>query len=140
MLANGAKLGYSKTASSGSSATYTDLPGLKEIPEIGSDVEKVDNTVLTDKHKTYERGIGDLPEMTYKFRYDNTKADSPYRVLRKADADGTLLYFRETDADKTTFDFGATVTVKRTGGGVNGAIEFEATMTVQTDIIYTDPA
>lgn len=40
MLANGAKLGYSKTASSGSSATYTDLPGLKEIPEIGSDVEK----------------------------------------------------------------------------------------------------
>lgn len=78
--------------------------------------------------------------MTYKFRYDNTKADSPYRVLRKADADGTLLYFRETDADKTTFDFGATVTVKRTGGGVNGAIEFEATMTVQTDIIYTDPA
>ena len=41
MLANGAKLGYSKTAPSGSSTTYTDLPGLKEIPDIGSDPEKV---------------------------------------------------------------------------------------------------
>ena len=62
MLANGAKLGYSKTALSGGSTTYTDLPGLKEIPDIGSDPEKVDNTVLTDPHKKYEKGIGDLPE------------------------------------------------------------------------------
>ena len=140
MLANGTKLGYSKTAPSGSSTSYTDLPGLKEIPGVGTDPEKVDNTVLTDKHKVYEKGIGDLPEMTYKFKYDNTKADCPYRTLRKADKDETVLYFRETDPDKTTLDFGATVSVKRTGGGVNGVIEFEVTMTVQTDITYTDPA
>ena len=148
MLANGTKLGYSKTAPSGSSTSYTDLPGLKEIPDVGTDPEKVDNTVLTDKHKVYEKGIGDLPEMTYKFKYDNTKADSPYlkNIKDKSarityiDQDGTVLYFRETDPDKTTLDFGATVSVKRTGGGVNGVIEFEVTMTVQTDITYTDPA
>ena len=80
MLANGAKLGYKKKGGS----AFTDLPGLKEIPEIGVEPEKVDNTCLTDPHKTYEMGIGDLPEMTYKFRYDNTKEDSPYRVMRKA--------------------------------------------------------
>lgn len=137
MLANGTTLGYSKTSGS---ASYTDLPGLKEIPEIGSEKEKVDNTALTDKHKVYEKGIGDLPEMTYKFKYDNTKADSPYRTLRKADEDGTVLYFKETDPDKTTIEYGAQVSVKRTGGGVNGVIEFEVTMTVQTDITYTDPA
>lgn len=50
MLANGTKLGYSKTAPSGGSTSYTDLPGLKEIPDVGTDPEKVDNTVLTDKH------------------------------------------------------------------------------------------
>ena len=60
MLANGTKLGYSKTTPSGSSTSYTDLPGLKEIPDVGTDPEKVDNTVLTDKHKVYEKGIGDL--------------------------------------------------------------------------------
>lgn len=140
MLANGAKLGYFKTALSGGSTTYTDLPGLKEIPDIGSDPEKVDNTVLTDPHKKYEKGIGDLPEMTYKFKYDNSKKDCPYRMLRQADKDGTTLYFRETDADKSTIDFAAQVSVKRTGGGINGAIEFEVTMMVQSDITYTDPA
>lgn len=97
-------------------------------------VGSIENEATADVYKRY------LPEMTYKFKYDNTKADSPYRTLRKADQDGTILYFRETDPDKTTLDFGATVSVKRTGGGVNGVIEFEVTMTVQTDITYTDPA
>ena len=48
MLANGAKLGYK--AEKGT-ASYTDLPGLKEIPDWGSDPEKVDNTCLTDAYK-----------------------------------------------------------------------------------------
>lgn len=140
MLANGTKLGYSKTKPSGGSATYTDLPGLKEISDIGSDSEKVDNTVLTDPHKIYEKGIGDLSDMTYKFKYDNTKADCPYRVLREADESGDILYFKETDPDGTTLEFSAQVSLKRTGGGVNGVIAFEATMMVQSKITYTDPA
>lgn len=140
MLANGAKLGYAKTKPSGGATTYTDLPGLKEIPDIGIEPEKVENTCLTDPHKKYEMGIGDLPEMVYKFKYDNTSATSPYRVLREEADAGTVLYFQEKDTDGTTIEFGAQVSVKRTGGGVNGVIEFEVTMMVQTDIAYTDPA
>ena len=140
MLANGAKLGYAKTKPSGGAATYTDLPGLKEIPDIGIEPEKVENTCLTDPHKKYEMGIGDLPEMVYKFKYDNTSATSPYRVLREEADAGTVLYFQEKDTDGTTIEFGAQVSVKRTGGGVNGVIEFEVTMMVQTDIAYADPA
>lgn len=137
MLANGTKLGYATTSGA---STYTDLPGLKEIPDIGVDPEKVDNTTLTDSHKMYEMGIGDLPEMTYKFKYDNTSADSPYRVLRNFEKSGTVVYFCETDPDKTTFKFGAQVSVKKTGGGVNGVIECEATLIVCTEITITDPA
>ena len=136
MLANGAKLGYKKSDGS----TYTDLPGLKEIPDIGVEAEKVDNTVLTDKHKKYEMGIGDLPDMVYKFKYENTTAQSSYRVLRNAQDSGEVLSFQEKDFDGSTIEFDAQVSVKRTGGGVNGAIDFEATMMVQGDIKYTDPA
>lgn len=136
MLANGTKLGYK---ASGADSTFKDLPGLKEIPEMGEDIEKVDNTGLTDPHKVYEKGIGDLSDMKYKFKYDNTKADSPYRVLSDAADKGTVLTFQEILPDKTVTEFTGQVAVKRTGGGVNAVIEFEATIAVQS-IKRTDPA
>lgn len=136
MLANGTKLGYKASAEDSS---FKDLPGLKEIPEMGEDIEKVDNTGLTDSHKVYEKGIGDLSDMKYKFKYDNTKTDSPYRVLSDAADKGTVLTFQETLPDKTVTEFTGQVAVKRTGGGVNAVIEFEATIAVQS-IKRTDPA
>lgn len=138
MLANGATLGYKKK--SDSTGSYTDLPGLKEIPDMGVDAEKVENTCLTDKHKMYEQGIGDLPDMVYKFKYDNTAADSPYRVLRAAADSGAVLNFQEKLKDGSITTYDAQVSVKRTGGGVNGVIEFETTMMVQSEFTYTDPA
>lgn len=105
MLANGAKLGYKKKSEA--SSTYKDLPGLKEIPELGSEPEKVENTTLTDPHKMYELGIGDLPDMVYKYKYDNTKADSPYRVMRQAAEDKEVLSFEESDIDGTKIQYDA---------------------------------
>lgn len=135
MLANGTKLEYSKT----SSGSYTNLVGLKEIPDMGVEAEKVENTCLTDQNKRYETGIGDLGEMTYKFRYENGSATSPYRVLRKASLDNDVLYFKETTPDGTVSAFSGTISVKRVGGGVNTAIDFDMTVAVNSDITYTDP-
>lgn len=133
MLANGAKLAYK------SGEEWIDLPGLKEIPDMGSEPEKVDNTCLTDPHKVNENGIGDLGDMAYKFKYDNTKADCPYRVMRDKPTDA-VISFKETLADGSTTEYEATVSVKRTGGGVNGVIEFDLSVSVQSDFTYTDPA
>lgn len=135
MLANGAKLGYKKSGGS----TYTDLPGLKEIPEMGIDPEKVENTCLTDKNKQYENGIGDAGDITYKFKYDNSKTDCPYRVMRAAQDSGEVLSFQETLVDGTTTEFEGQVSVKRTGGGVNGVIEFNLAISLQSDLTVTDP-
>ena len=135
MLANGATLGYKKKT--GSPSTYTDLPGLKEIPEMGIEAEKAG---LTDGHKMYELGVGDLPDMVYKFKYDNTKADSPYRVMRAAAESGEVLSFQDKLKDGSVTEYDAQVSVKRTGGSLNGVIEFELTMMVQSELKYTDPA
>lgn len=40
MLANGAKLSYDKT---NKGTSFTELPGLKKIPEMGVEKEKVEN-------------------------------------------------------------------------------------------------
>lgn len=137
MLANGATLEYKKKSASGN--TYTKLPGLKEIPEMGSNPEKVENTSLDDKSKKYEMGIGDTGDVVYKFKYDNTSAQSPYRLMRAEQDAGEVLSFKETLKDGTVTAFDGQVSVKRTGGGVNGVIDFELTVAVCSDITITDP-
>ena len=84
MLANGITLGYKKKGAEGD---YTILTGLKEVPEIGEEPEKVENTDLSDKVKKYEYGIGDAGDLSYVFKYENNSETSPYRVMRKAAAD-----------------------------------------------------
>ena len=41
--------------------------------------------------------------------------------------------------DGTTTEFDGQISLKRTGGGVNGVVEFELTMLVQSDLTWTDP-
>lgn len=137
MLANGITLGYKKKSTAGD---YTLLSGLKEVPEIGEEPEKVENTDLSDKVKKYEYGIGDAGDLTYLFKYENSSETSPYRVMRKAAADKEVLSFCETLPDGTKYEYDAQVSVKRTGGGVNGVIEFNLNMAVQSEIKVTDPA
>lgn len=136
MLANGATLEYKKKGSE----TWTKLPGLKEIPEIGTDPEKVENSSLEDEVMQYENGIGDPGDVTYKFKYDNAKADCPYRLMRELEESGETASFKETLKDGTTTEFDAQVAIKRTGGGVNGAIEFNVAMSLQSKFTITDPA
>lgn len=135
MLANGAKLGFKKSGAS----TFTDLPGLKEIPEMGIEAEKIENSCLTDKNKRHENGIGDPGDITYKFKFENSKADSPYRVMRKAQESGEVLDFQEVLIDGTTTEFSGQPSVKRTGGGVNGIIDFNLSIALQSDLIVEDP-
>ena len=135
MLANGATLEYKKKGAS----TYTKLKGLKEIPEMGVDPEKVENTSLEDTVKQYEMGIGDAGDITYKFKYENDTADSPYRLMRTLEESGEVASFKETLKDGTTTEFDGQVSVKRTGGGVNGVIEFNLNIALQSKLTITDP-
>ena len=137
MLANGAKLGYKKRNAEGD---YIDLPGLKEIPDMGTNKEKVENTCPSDETKQYEFGIGDAGDLTYKFKYENTSETSPYRVMRLAAATKEVLSFCETLPDGTKYEYDAQVSVKRSGGGVNGAMEWNLNMALQSEIKVTDPA
>ena len=138
MLANGATLGFK--VHGGTTTTYTDLPGLKEIPEMGMDPELVENTCLTDSLKQYEMGIGDAGDMQYVFKYENGSANSPYRVMLGHQANKTVLDFCETLFDGTKYEYTAQVSVKRGGGGVNGVIDWTLGVALQSEITITHPA
>ena len=141
MLANGAKLGYTTSYSSGS-MSYTNIPGLKEIPEMGVDPEKVENTVLTDSVKKYEQGIGDPGDMAYVFKWDMGTGGNKaaYTALQSAQAAGTTVYFKEELKDGTTSTFSGQVAIKRSGGGVNGVMEWTLSVALLSDITTTLPS
>ncbi|HEM3471347.1 TPA: phage tail protein [Streptococcus suis] len=135
MLANGIKLKMSETKGS----SYTVLEGLKEVPELGIDPEKVENTTLADTIKQYEFGIGDAGELEYKFKYENLKVTSSYRTLRKLADDKAVRHFEQEYPDGTKVHFSAQIAVKLGGGGVNSAIEFTLKLALQSDLEFTDP-
>lgn len=136
MLANGATIGYA--APSTGTLSYTNIPDLKELPDIGADPELVDNTALGDSITHKEMGIGDSGDMEFVFRYDNTNASSSYRIAKGLD--GTKKAFQVQLHDGTKFSFTAYASVKVSGGGVNDPIEFVMTLALQSDITITDPA
>lgn len=134
MLANNTKLGMKKKEES----AYTDLPGLKEVPELGVDPEKVDNTPLDAKIKQSELGIGDPGDLAYKFKWENGP-DSSYRKLRDVADKKEIVSFEQTFPDGTKFQFDAQCSVKVSGGGVNAAVEFTLNLGLQSDIVVVDP-
>lgn len=132
MLANGIKLEIKETSS------YVDLPGLKEVPELGADPEKVDNTTLADTVKINELGIGDAGDLAYKFKFDNS-ASSSYRKLRAIADAKKVAEFQQTMPDGTKYQFSAQASVKVGGGGVNAVIDFTLNLGLQSDITVVDP-
>lgn len=135
MLANGITLGIKRKGEN----EYKDLPGLKEVPELGVDPEKVDNTTLADKVKISEMGIGDPGELAYKFKWSNDSPECSYRILREVAESKETAAFKETFPDGTCFEFDAQGSVKVGGGGVNGAVEFTLNLALQSDITVADP-
>lgn len=136
MLANGTLLGVKFPGSD----DYTDLPGLKTVPDMTSETENVENTPLSAANKRYEAGIGDFGSLEYTFVHVGNTADSAYRMLRPYSDSKTPLEWRETWIDGTMFDYTAIPSVGFTrGGGTNTVVDLKVTMSLQSDIIPTDP-
>ena len=134
MLTNKATLGVKQSGSS-----YTDLPGLKEIPDIGMEPEKVDNTCLTDEIMQSELGIGDPGDMAFRFKLTNSAATDSYRILRALETAGSTNEYQLKLADGTTYTFSAQVALKVNGGGVNTAMDFTANLALQSSIEVGNP-
>ncbi|OMF54679.1 phage tail protein [Paenibacillus rhizosphaerae] len=123
----------------GSTGTFTEVPLLMEVPELGGDPEKVEVTTLKDAVKKYIPGVRDLGDLAFKFLYDNAGADSNYRVLRALQENNTLATFQVEYPDGTSHQFDAYVSVKMDAGAVNAALTFTCNMSLQSDITVTNP-
>lgn len=136
MLANGSTIGYASDATS-APTTFTNIPDLKELPDIGAEPELVDNTALSDSIKRNEQGIGDPGEMEFVFRYNNSDAQSSYRIAKALSG---VKWFQVKLFDKTTYTFKGIPATRLSGGGVNDPVEFVMSLALQSDIDIADPS
>lgn len=132
MLANGIKIGYSTSGTT----SYTNIDGLQEVPDIGVEPEKVENTCLSDSVKQYEKGIGDAGDMEFKFKYTN----AVWKVLRGFESASKPTNFKVTYPDGASVSFSAEVSNKLGGGSVNDPIAIITSMALQSELDWADPS
>ena len=135
LLTRGITLSYKKDGS-----TYTEIANLQECPELGGTAENVEVTTLADGNKKYIKGIKDFGELAFKFLYDNSGAESNYRVVRGLEEAGNAVEWKVTFPDNTTFAFSGEVTTAIDSAAVNAALTFTATITLNSDITVTNPS
>lgn len=134
LLSKGITLSYKKSGS------FVELPDLQEIPELGGTVEKVEVTTLSDASKRYINGIKDYGDLAFKFLYDNSSADSSYRVLTGLEAAGEAVEFQVKLPDETTFTFSGFPSTVLDGAGVNAPITFTLNIALNSEIEIVNPA
>lgn len=106
---------------------------------MGGAAEKVDVTVLSDGNYKYINGIKDFGDLAFKFLYDNSGAESNYRVVRGLEESGEVVDWKVEFPDGTGFEFSGEVSTATDSQSVNSAITFTATITLNSDIAVTHP-
>lgn len=133
ILSKGIEFSYSATGT----GEYTVVPNLQEIPSLGGTPEKVEVTCLADANKTYINGLVDYGDLAFKFLYDNSGADSNYRVLKGLTG---INHFKVSFPDKTEFTFSGEVNVSIDSAAVNVPLTFTANVALNSEISVSNPA
>ena len=118
---------------------YVQIHNLQEVPALGGTAEKVDVTTLEDSNYKYINGIKDFGDLAFKFLYDNSGAESNYRVCRGLEEAGETVDWRVTFPDTTEFTFSGEASTSVDEGSVNGAITFTLNINLNSDIQVKAP-
>ena len=133
MLINGSKLSYKTSGSS-----YTDMVGVKEWPDLGGDVNRVENSSTDDEFKQFEIGQKDAGDINFRFRYRSAAEKTQYTAVRALETAGTDVYWKVTLFDGATMTFSGTVATKLlTGGGPDTPVDWQLTIGLSSDMTFT---
>lgn len=135
ILSKGITLGYSTSGAS----SYTNIPNLQQVPDLGGAADRVDVTTLADSNRKYINGIKDFGELAFTFLYDNSGASSNYRLVRALEDGNTLTYFECAFPDGTKFTFSGYCSTTINSAGVNDAMTFALNIALNSDITVTNP-
>ena len=131
------------------SGTFQKLYGMSSIPDMGGDREKIDITNLEDSNKRYIYGVSDFGELSFEFFYNKEEtADAQnaekllnaYSALKACQTAAKKMWWKLTYPDGTGHIWKGEPSVKRKGVGVNEALSFTLTISLENDIEDFEPS
>lgn len=135
MLVNGAKLAYGTEK-----GTYTEMTGLRELPDIGGDANKVDHSSVDDEYKQYENGQKDAGDLIFKFRYRSDAEVDQFFTMIDKEKEKKALYWCLTFKDGLKVEFEGDPAVKLlTAGEVDTVVDWQITIGLASDFVFTRP-
>ena len=127
VISKGITLSY-KTSGGGSS--YTALPNLQEIPELGGTSEAIEITTLADAAHMYTDGIKNYGDsLIFKFLYDKEQFTTLNELTGKNGWQVKL-------PDGATCTFEGTCSVALVGVGTNAALTYNLAIKPSTEMTW----
>ncbi|MBR1780542.1 MAG: phage tail protein [Oscillospiraceae bacterium] len=118
----------------------TALNYVTDIGDIGGTPAELDATSMRDSMKKTVPGVQDTKTFEVTFLYDNSAADSDYRVLKALEKAGKAVAVTVTFPDGTVFATTGYVSLMISGAQVDELISAKLTVSLQSDWTVTDPA
>lgn len=118
----------------------TSLNYVTDIGDIGAAPSELDATCMKDSMKKTVPGVQDTKSFEVTFLYDNSAADSDYRVLKTLQEAGEPVELEVEFPDGTVFAASGYVSVMVSGAKVDELVSAKLTFNLQSDWTVTDPA
>lgn len=119
------KLEYSST----STGSYTQLYGLRVIPDIGGEPDDIETTTLDNvKYKTSILGLQDIQKYTFEFNMEDPSAESNFKLASDLEDSGSIYYWKLTLSNGIIISFRSKVTTAIQGGEYGDLIGFSITL------------
>jgi hypothetical protein len=117
----------------------TSLNYVTDIGDIGGSPSELDATCMKDTMKKTVPGVQDVKAFEVTFLFDNSDADSDYRVLYALQKAGKIVPLAVTFPDGTQFSTTGYISVMVSGAKVDELISAKLTLNLQSDWTVTDP-
>lgn len=117
----------------------TSLNYVTDIGDIGAAPSELDATCMKDTMKKTVPGVQDTKAFEVTFLFDNSAADSDYRVLKKMQDAGEIVSLEVKFPDGTVFATTGYVSVMVSGSKVDELVSAKLTVSLQSDWTVTDP-
>lgn len=134
---NGSKLEYSATQE----GAYTQITGLKTIPDIGGTPNTIDTTCLDNtKFETAINGLKPVQSYEFEFNMEDPSAESNIKLASDLEDAGTIAYWKLTLSNGIVISFRSDVSTTISGGSSGDLLGFTMTLTPVDEPEVTIPA